>query len=186
MGHPSFTSSDSGYKLLKKIIENFGYMNQQYLSTITTFLTQIGIQVIEKKLEGDCFLPGLEIGPDIIYFDPDKFLYVGDLLHEAGHIAVTEEKFRPHIGQPNMAKIVGEKSWPTEGDEIASISWSAAAAIYLTIPLEVVFHPEGYREGSEWIINEINSGSYLGLPLLEWMGLCDAKEYPNMKRWLRA
>lgn len=57
---------------------------QQTLS----FLKEIGIDVIEKELD-DTFLPGLSLGPNCIYIDYDKLLYPGDILHEAGHLAVT-------------------------------------------------------------------------------------------------
>lgn len=52
------------------------------------FLNEIGIEIIEKELEAT-FLPGLDLGPNCIYIDYSKLLYPGDILHEAGHIAVT-------------------------------------------------------------------------------------------------
>lgn len=58
----------------------------------------------------------------------------------------------------------------------------------MEIKPEVVFHPHGYRNESDWFIEQFNSGNLMGLPLLEWMGLCDGvndKGFPNMVKWLR-
>lgn len=153
---------------------------------IIHFLEEIGIPVIETELPGDCFLPGLAIEKNTILMDPAKMKYPGDLLHEAGHIAVTEEALRPLIGTADM-----DPEWPTPGDEIASILWSYAALTHIGISPEVVFHPHGYKEQSDWFIREFQNENYIGLPLLEWMGFCHAKEkdgmkpFPHMLKWLR-
>jgi hypothetical protein len=50
------------------------------------------------------------------------------------------------------------------------------------------------KNDSTWLIEQFESGSYIGLPLLEWMGLCLSPEraqatgqaaFPHMLRWLR-
>ncbi|WPO77940.1 hypothetical protein [Flavobacterium sp. KACC 22761] len=152
------------------------------------FLNEIGIDVIEKQLDST-FLPGLELGPNCIYIDYDKLLYPGDILHEAGHLAVATSADRKLIGT-NQISI----DWPTLGDEIAAILWSYAALHHLQLPLEFVFHSNGYKDSSDWYISNFNSGSYIGLPLLEWMGLCVGNEraekehktaFPAMQKWLR-
>lgn len=153
---------------------------------IILFLQEIGIQVKETELPDDCFLPGLAIEKNTILMDPSRMKFPGDLLHEAGHLAVTEEALRPLIGTDEM-----DPDWPTPGDEIASILWSYAALKHIDIKPEVVFHPYGYRNQSEWFIEQFQSGNYIGLPLLEWMGFCSASEkegvlpFPNMIKWLR-
>ncbi len=153
---------------------------------ILHFLNQIGIPVIETELPDDCFLPGLAIEKNTILMDPDRLKFPGDLLHEAGHIAVTAEEWRPLIGTDEM-----DLAWPTEGDEIAAILWSYAALRHLDLKPEVVFHPEGYKNQSAWLIEQFGNKNYIGLPLLEWMGLCSVsgnegvKPFPNMLKWLR-
>ena len=118
--------------------------------------------------------------------DPKRLKYPGDLLHEAGHIAVTSEELRPLIGTDEM-----DPSWPSDGDEIATILWSYAALKHLDLDLEVVFHPDGYKNQSQWLIQQFRQENYIGLPLLEWMGFCTAPEkenskpFPNMLKWLR-
>nr|WP_294861710.1 hypothetical protein [uncultured Fluviicola sp.] len=153
---------------------------------IRHFLNQIGISVIETELPDDCFLPGLSIERNAILMDPQRMKYPGDLLHEAGHLAVTEEALRPLIGTEEM-----DPGWPSDGDELAAILWSYAALRHLELEPEVVFHPNGYKNQSEWLIEQFQSGNYIALPLLEWMGFCHqcgkdgAKPFPHMLKWLR-
>jgi hypothetical protein len=154
--------------------------DQDLLQTIVHFLHSINIEVVEQKLPNDTFLPGLSIYGSSILMDSEKLKYPGDLLHEAGHIAVAEEKIRPLIG---TAKI-GEE-WPTDGEEIATILWSYAASCFLKLDLEIVFHKNGYKNESEWLIEQFNNENYIGLSLLEWMNLCDGAEFPQMKKWIR-
>ncbi len=162
------------------VIEKMREPESSSFQLISSFLDTIGIRLEAADLPGECVLPGLAIEQDKILYDPERMLYPGDLLHEAGHLAITEPDLRPLIGTPEM-----DDSWPSDGDEIAAILWSYAAAKHLELPLDVVFHPHGYKRESEWIINELSSGNYIGLPLLEWAGLCDASEFPTMKKWLR-
>ncbi|MCP2025073.1 hypothetical protein L1276_000213 [Flavobacterium sp. HSC-32F16] len=155
---------------------------------VLQFLEEIGIDVIEKQLE-PAFLPGLDLGPNCIYIDYDKLLYPGDILHEAGHLAVTTALNRKLAGTTEIPE-----DWPTQGEEIAAILWSFAALHHLQLPIEFVFHSNGYRNQSDWYISNFNSGTYIGLPFLEWMGLCVGNEkaekenkspFPAMQKWLR-
>lgn len=155
---------------------------------VLLFLDEIGINVIEKELD-TTFLPGLDLGPNCIYLDHNKLLYPGDILHEAGHLAVTTASERNQVGTNEIAP-----DWPTQGEEIAAILWSFAALKHLQLPLEFVFHPNGYKKESDWLISNFSTGNYIGLPLLEWMGLCLGNEraekekkpaFPAMLKWLR-
>lgn len=154
--------------------------NPEIVARIVDFLTSIQIQVVEKELPHSTFLPGMEILGSTILLDKEKLKYPGDLLHEAGHIAVSEEHIRHLIGTE-----VIDTSWPTEGEEIAAILWSYAASCYLNLDLEIVFHPNGYKNDAAWLIEQFTAKNYIGLPLLVWMSLCDKEEFPVMKKWLR-
>ncbi|MCD0475835.1 hypothetical protein LPB87_15655 [Flavobacterium sp. EDS] len=158
------------------------------IEKIIFFLDEIGIKVVEKELD-DTFLPGLSLGSSCVYIDYKKMLYPGDILHEAGHLAVTPTANRELIGTDEIAS-----DWPTEGEEIAAILWSFAAAKHLDLPLELVFHPNGYKNDSEWLISNFNDEVYIGLPFLEWAGLALGKEraseegkeaFPKMIKWIR-
>ncbi|MDX1461888.1 MAG: hypothetical protein R3359_02440 [Marinirhabdus sp.] len=151
-----------------------------YLSEILGFLKAIDVTVVETSLEDKCFVPGLKIEKDAIYLDTNRLEFAGDLLHEAGHLAVTPAKQRQHIGTSKMCP-----EWPSLGDEIVAMLWSFAAARHLQIPIDIVFHEGGYKGQSKWLITQFNTGNYLGLPLLVWMGLCEAEQFPKMNKWLR-
>lgn len=153
------------------------------------FLEEIGIKVVEKNLEEETFLPGLTLGPGIVYVDFEKLKYPGDMLHEAGHLAVTTSEERKVAGTDEMAP-----NWPTQGEEIAAMLWSYAAVNHLNLPIEFVFHNDGYKNNSEWLIENFSSENYIGLPFLEWAGLAFGKErahqegkeaFPKMVQWLR-
>lgn len=159
------------------------------LEKVLLFLSEIGIDVVEKELDENTFLPGLSLGANCIYVDFEKLLYPGDVLHEAGHLAVTPASERKLVGTKAMPT-----EWPTQGDEIVAILWSYAALCHLELPLEFVFHPHGYKNHSEWFISNFSNGNYIGLPLLEWQGLTlsenraaeqGKKAFPVMQKWLR-
>lgn len=154
--------------------------NNNILELIVGFLNSINIKVVTQKLPANTFLPGLKIKGSTILIDLDRLKYPGDLLHEAGHIAVTEESIRQSLGTEEIGD-----NWPTDGHEIAAILWSYAACCYLKLDLKIVFHPNGYKNDSKWLIEQFNSKNYIGLHLLEWMSLCNKEEFPIMKKWLR-
>ncbi|TGD59570.1 hypothetical protein [Flavobacterium humi] len=159
------------------------------LQKILAFLKEIGIRVIEKELDGTTFLPGLAIGPNYLIIDYQKLKYPGDILHEAGHLAVTPAAERKHIGTETMPE-----EWPTQGDEIGAMLWSYAASCHLELAFDVVFHPNGYKGNSDWLIDSYKNKNYIGLPFLEWAGLTlgqdsalkeDKEPFPAMQQWLR-
>jgi len=163
--------------------------NEAYLKKILTFLDEIEIKVVEKELPEDTFLPGLALEADTIFVDYKKLKYQGDLLHEAGHIAVTSIKNRPLIGSDKMPA-----DWPTQGDEMVAILWSFAAAKHIDIPLDFLFHSEGYKGSSEWLIETFSDENYIGLPFLQWLKMAHSNDevskneklaFPVMKNWIR-
>lgn len=155
-------------------------VENEVLEQMIDFLNGIDIKVVETELSDDTFLPGLDLKGSSILMDRKKLKYPGDLLHEAGHIAVADPKLRPLIGTDEIPE-----NWPEMGDEIVTILWSYAAVRHLDIDPSIVFHPHGYRDSSDWFKEQFGSGTYMGLPLLEWMGLCDSEEFPMMKKWVR-
>ena len=154
------------------------------IATITGFLDRIGIPVsIEPVAEGS-FLPGVTVRYGTLVFDPANLPHPGDLLHEAGHIALTDPEVRGKIAE------VSESG----GEEMGAICWSYAAALELGIDPAIVFHAEGYQGGSENILRNFANGQYFGVPLLDYYGMtAEAKRaeakgmepYPKMARWLR-
>lgn len=162
-----------------------------HLERIKSFLDEIGIPVRYAEINEDTFLPGILIDRGSIVVDKSKLLYPGDVLHEAGHVAVMfpNERINAH---GNVGEIFDYQR--AMGDEITAIAWSYAALLKIGIPPEVVFHPDGYKGSSDWYIVEFTSGNYIGLPTLQWMGFCydeknaplhNTKPYPHMVKWLR-
>lgn len=165
------------------------FMKEPITQKILSFLHTIGIDTIEKELPDDTFLPGLSLSNKGIEIDFNKLLYPGDILHEAGHLAVTTAEDRNKIGTLEMAT-----DWPSQGEEIGAMLWSFAASQYLEIPLEIVFHDNGYKGSSHWLMESYENETYIGLPYLEWCGLTvsnekakaqNVKAFPHMIKWLR-
>jgi hypothetical protein len=72
------------------------------------------------------------------------------------------------------------------GFEMAAIAWSWAALVHLRLDPAVVFHEEGYRGGSQSLIDNFSMGRFIGGPMLRWMGMiADERHFPSMSRWLR-
>jgi hypothetical protein len=152
---------------------------------IVNFLRQIGLPVRSSEITEQTFLPGIQIDHGVLVFDEAKLEHPGDLLHEAGHLALMSPSRRERV-HLNAGKSAGE--------EMGAIAWSWAALCYLQLDPTVVFHSGGYKGGSQSLIENFANGRYIGTPMLEWRGLTAgakrAKElgvapYPHMLKWLR-
>jgi hypothetical protein len=144
---------------------------------IASFLVEIGIQVETCDIAGPTFLPGIEVRHGTLLIDEARLAYCGDLLHEAGHLAMLTASERMAAG-PDLGT--------DGGAEMGAIAWSWAAALHLELDPAVVFHAHGYRGGSDALLENFRAGHYIGEPLLRWMGLTAADPpFPQMRRWLR-
>ena len=153
------------------------------VARMVSFVRSIGIEVRTADLVEPTFLPGLDIRFGTLLVDEKRLLYPGDLLHEAGHIAVADPEERKR-----------EKLEPTLGDEITTIAWSYAAARHLGIDPAIVFHPAGYRGSSSAFLENFAAGRYVGTPLLQCYGMTlepkqaraqGLEPFPAMLRWVR-
>ncbi|MGN6818120.1 MAG: hypothetical protein ACTHJR_05565 [Sphingomonas sp.] len=150
------------------------------LPAIVDFLRRVGIAVDCASLPEDGFLPAIAVREGRLLYDPDRLQWPGDLLHEAGHISVTDPAQRPTV-----------ESFDSDGgDEMAAIAWSYAAALAAGIDPRVVFHDHGYRNGGETIAENFAAGRYIGVPMLQYYGLArrpadGGEQYPAMIKWLR-
>jgi hypothetical protein len=151
---------------------------------ILDWLQQIGLAVRLAPLAAGTFLPGVTLEPGGLIVDPERLLYPGDLLHEAGHLATM---------LPAQRASTGSNVGSDMADEIAAQAWSYAAAVHLGLPPEMVFHPAGYKGAAQTLIQIYRDGN-AGVPLLHWMGLTldstraaeiSIPPYPHMIRWLR-
>jgi hypothetical protein len=163
-------------------------LNTAPIATIIDFLRSIGIKVITRPINGHTFLPGLQLEDGALIIDIEKLLYPGDILHEAGHLATMPPGLRKTMNDtlPNNDL--------NQGGEMMALAWSYAACIHLDIDPAFVFHTEGYKGECENIIQNFAEGRFVGLPLLQWAGMCydgqnagelNKPSYPKMICWLR-
>jgi hypothetical protein len=153
------------------------------------FVEEIGLPVRLIEIDEPTFLPGITLKDGGVVIDPEKLLYPGDILHEAGHLAVMPTDMR--------SKVNGTLA--TEGDtalgeEMMAMAWSYAACVYLEIDPTIVFHADGYHGTGCGIAANFSKGHYFAVPMLQWIGLCNEPKkipepgveyYPKMMKWLR-
>ena len=159
--------------------------NRELTEKIIAFLREIGLEVRAGVIDSDTIFPGIKVDQGVLFYDSARLKYPGDLLHEAGHLAVKPAADR---------KLAGVNLGGDPAEEMMAIGWSYAAVLHLQLPPEVVFHPAGYRGGSQSLLENFAAGRYLAVPMLQWLGLTyDEKQardigavaYPKMKAWLR-
>jgi hypothetical protein len=154
---------------------------------IVDWLTSVGIDVDRRVIAVPGAVPGVTLGGGGLVVDPSGPAHVGDLLHEAGHLALLPPSVR--------ARAEGrlDDSWGTEM-EAGAICWSVAAAWHLGLDLRAILHDHGYRGAGSRLASTFEAGVFPGLPLLIDAGLAHAPRsapvgapaYPAMIRWLRA
>lgn len=142
------------------------------LPRILAFLERIGIPVIAEPVAGT-LLPGLTVRHGTLVYDPERMRWRGDLLHEAGHIAVTDPAQRA-----SQAEIRHDPA-----EEMAAMAWSYAAARAIGVDPAAVFHEGGYQDGGSAYLASYADGGGIGVPMLRWYGM--TSDFPAMIRWLR-
>ncbi|OYQ33540.1 hypothetical protein CHU95_14220 [Niveispirillum lacus] len=159
------------------------------LEPIVTFLRDIGIGVEFGPGAQNGFLPGVNIHAGVIHVDPETLVGSGDLLHEAGHIAIMPRRFHAQLGSDLeadthrvIAQEVGEGipsdpilAAPLQQGELMAQAWSYAAALHIGVPPACVFFPGSYKhheyEGQHPMERWIESGSHFGLRALATVGM---------------
>lgn len=152
---------------------------------IASFLLSIGLPVRAASLTLPTFLPGILIDQGALVIDEAQLQHPGDLLHEAGHLAVAapsrRQQFYNNVGSD-------------AGEELAAIAWSYAAALAAGVDPALVFHADGYQGGGAALLENFHQGRYIGVPLLQWIGLTAEPRqatalgiapYPHMRKWVR-
>ena len=149
------------------------------------FIRSIGLPVEFDVVDADAFLPGVAIANGGLRIDRQRLRYPGDLLHEAGHLAMLTLQER---------SLCSARLPVDGGQEMGAIAWSYAAAVYLGLDADVVFHGDGNKGDTASLRDNFQQGHYLGVPYLQWLGLswephqavarC-VPAYPAMLRWLR-
>ena len=153
------------------------------VNRLAEFVQSIGIPVERHRIDWKTLFPGLDIRQGRVLIDETLLLHPGNILHEAGHIAVHD---------PNLR--AGEDFRPSKGEELSALAWSYAAATHLGLDSELVFYPGSYQGWDTTLIANFKEQRYIGVPLLQRYGMAfetkraemlGVKPYPHMVRWLR-
>ncbi|HTQ29980.1 MAG TPA: hypothetical protein VMI53_02115, partial [Opitutaceae bacterium] len=145
---------------------------------------RIGLSVRFGEIGEPTVVPGILLDHGGIVVDEARLSYPGDLLHEAGHLAVMSAERRRQIHRD---------AGNDPAEEMAAIAWSYAAALHLGLDPAVVFHEAGYRGGARALVENFSAGRYVGVPILQWLGLAEdprtavaagRRPYPEMIRWV--
>ncbi|CAM3472938.1 hypothetical protein [Paracidovorax anthurii] len=157
---------------------------------IMDFLRGIGLAVREAELPDGCFLPGVRVEHGGLCVDVARLRWPGDLLHEAGHLAVIPSALRPQVDGA-----LQELPAVEHGGETEATAWAWAAMRHLGLDAAVLFHDGGYHGQAESLRFTFEMGVYLGSAGLVAAGLTlqpaqaealGVEPYPHMRAWLRA
>ena len=157
--------------------------SDELVRTLAGFLSNIGIRAVAASSLEKTVFPGLDIQHGCVLIDESRLVYPGDILHEAGHLAVTTP------GERQSARLN-----PGGGEELSALAWSYAAALHLGLDPATVFYPASYQGLGGELIRSFGEGKFIGVPLLQYFGMTvepkkvrDAamRPFPHMLRWLR-
>lgn len=176
---------------------------------IVAFLNRVGVPVRVGTFGAEGFLPGVTVADGGLRVDPSHLVAAGDLLHEAGHIAVVPRDLRPHLGndlQGSLAQAAA-RAGVADADldlvnrlgEPMAIAWSYAALLAADLPVNCVFFPGSYNlfgANPEALLHLLRSGNSFGVDGLARLGLTGNEgihrllfdnglpPFPQMTRWL--
>jgi len=150
---------------------------------ILPFLQSIGLEVVIAAVPAGTLLPGIAIRRGVLHCDPHCLTWPGDLLHEAGHLAVTPAALRTAVDGDALSDA------PHAGEAEAT-AWAYAATRALGLDPSVLFHAGGYHGKGGQLAFTYAGGCYPGAGGLIAADMCDppnapAGGYPHMRRWLR-
>jgi hypothetical protein len=157
---------------------------------IAEFLLDIGLKLEARSIHEDTFLPGILIKSGAMIVDEAKLKYPGDLLHEAGHLALAPPELRPFLDDK-----VEMPGFDIDKIEAGTIAWSYAAGLHLGLEPEDVFHA-GYTGGGQAnLLTSYSFGVYVGANVLGESGMAangpaaahlrGVEPYPKMLKWVR-
>lgn len=112
------------------------------------------------------FLPGISIRNGSLVIDKEKLKYPGDILHEAGHLAVVPPQDRPVLNEYDIAIRPQRKE-----EEMMTIAWSYAVCVHLSKSSRFVFHGDGYKGVGDSLAENFENKQYFGVPMLKWEGM---------------
>lgn len=184
-------------------VSNCVTQDTKALMQAISFFTSIGITIQLTSDSIPSFLSGVWISDETLFINPREST-VGDVFHEAGHLAVCPSEFRKHISAGDLTDLTEyidqyfELHSPFDQDfvetslfrstlqmgETESIAWSYAAAIAAGIEPESIFST-GFLGAGEHIYSNLKHNCYVGINGLHHGGMCNMREFPKMKLWMQ-
>jgi hypothetical protein len=157
----------------------------EILESVVGFIRSIGVEINEGPMFRETLVSGIDIVDGTLLIEPAILCQPADILHEAGHIALTDPSLRSQLGGTISS---------TPADEISTIAWTWAASRFLDIDPALVFHDEVISGNGPTLRENFTAGRYVGVPMLQRWGLTyepkaaalhNALPYPHMLRWVR-
>lgn len=181
----------------------------EHFDRIVDFLRTVGLPVEVGPFGAEGFLPGVTIRDGTLRVDPEHLYVSGDLLHEAGHMAIVPSRLRPMLGtnlETSLRDVVDADGDPLARlalahTEIMAIAWSYAALRALDLPPETLFFAGGYKMTASQqahFLSLMENGNYFGILHLASVGMTGPMgvmamlhanglpPFPVMTRWLQA
>lgn len=164
------------------------------------FLKGIGFNTERGEVTANSFVPNITIKNGEIVYNEEAL--VGDMLHEAGHLAILPAKYRS-ICQANVGRSVAEiwKHADAAGElEVDSpmyraliqasdpeaTAWAWAAGKEIGIAEEEIIPDFQYQGTGEEIRSMLSARCYLGINGLRAAGMLDSvKTFPKLTRWVQ-
>ena len=122
------------------------------VSKLAAFVRSVGIDVQASSIDWKTQFPGLDIRSGAVLIDDSQLIHPGNILHEAGHLAVHDP-----------ARRNDSKFKPSKGEELSALAWSYAATVHLGLSSELVFYPGSYYGWATSLVENFAEGRYIGV-----------------------
>jgi hypothetical protein len=167
---------------------------QALLRYCAEFVNQIGLDVKEET-GATGFVPGVKIVDGALRYDLTSAL-PGDLLHEAGHLAVLpsalraccnvdvdllSEKIYNALQAAQACGNEGAKRALLQCGEQEATAWAWAVGVHLGLPVKSIIHDDAYEEvnglaGAASVRLALSVNCYVGINGLEAAGWCAVRD----------
>ncbi len=170
----------------------------------------VGLPVVEVTDAVDGFLPHVRVKGGGLQVDVAQ-CYPGDVLHEAGHVALIPAQFRPlaegglEAVNEAMAEFLkahpdGLLSWPEnpvcravmQVSECEATAWQYAAAVEVGLPMTWLFPPGSYENEGDTELLRLRHNRHMGINGLQAAQWTQVRHnphrplpvYPQLAQWL--
>jgi hypothetical protein len=141
------------------------------------FVDSIGIRVVFDRITIPTWYPGALIDGGTLHIDSIHHPAVGDLLHEAAHIAVAPVQRR----STDFGRLRVDSD-----EEAATIAWCWAATVKLRLSPQSCFNARSsaYVDRSSEIVRQASEGQCPGVAQLQTWSMASTL-FPDMILWMR-